>query len=64
MRNFNFGKVKPTLKLDKVPLSYKRGKSYLTGKIALADVSVCNREYTKEHIEYAKKYWANKREEV
>lgn len=52
--------VKPTLELDKVQTSSKYGRSYLTGKIALADVRQHSIEFTDEQIAKAKAYWTNK----
>ncbi len=56
-------KVKPNLNLDKVPLSYKPGKPYTTGKIATADIQVTQHTYTPEQIAKAKQYWADKTKE-
>jgi hypothetical protein len=61
MSNFKFGKVKPNLKLDKLPYTGKvtYTSPWLTGKVATADLNI-PKEYTKEQITIAKDFWAKR----
>lgn len=54
--------VKPNLPLDHVPLSYGKGKTYTTGKVATTPTpdQIKRDMPNPEHIRYAKEYWAKR----
>ena len=62
MSNFKFSKVKPNLKLDKLPYTGKVTYSspWLTGKIATADLDAKRHEYTELQKALAKAFWAKR----